>query len=182
MTIIRSILFSLITLLCLSGCGAVQLVISFAPEVQRLHEGEREFEQGNYEQAEAIFQEVYTSDVSAQTKNTALYNLACTRIITASDSAQFLAAISLLDKWEKTYPSIIYVENPNLIIAALKERTSVIKEDRDLALQQVQKNKSTITKQKEIIAELNEQLQTLQHQIHELEAIDHQLQEKKKPL
>lgn len=188
MTCLQHTFLSLI-LVTLTGCGTAQLAVSLSPEMQRLREGEREFEQGDYQNAENIFQEITTSDGNTQTRNTALYNLACARIMTATDSEDFLSAIHLLDDWQHTSPSFIYVENPNMVVAALKARAGVILEDRtaieeqrDTAYSQVKKNKKIIAGHKKQIAELNSRLETLQHQIQELEAIDSQLQEKKNPL
>lgn len=181
----------------LASCTAVQLVVSFDPELQQLRDGEREFILGNYEEAEDIFREIYDSNVSKQTKNTALYNLACTRIITSNNSKDFIKAVQLLDDWKKTYPSVIYVENPDLVISALKERASSIAEHENQAIRKEirikeilnkefknkeLKSREIIDRQSKTITELENSLSTLQHQIAELEAIDQHLQEKKKPL
>lgn len=189
MTSMRYIFFSLILSVTLTSCSSVQLAVSFSPEMQRLREGEREFEQGKYTAAESIFKEISTSAGSTQTKNTALYDLACARIMTAADSEELLSAIHLLDGWQHTPPGFFYVENPNMVITALKSKASVIEEDkiaieeeRDTARSRIAENKKAIAKQKRKIAKLNSQLQTLQHQIEELESIDYQLQEKKNPL
>lgn len=189
MTLIRIVLVSILLFASLSGCSTIQLAVSFSPDVQKLRDGEREFKLGNFEKAEEIFLNIYQSDTTPQTKNTALYNLACTRIIAATDSEEFLAAVHLLDNWQKTYPTVIFVEDPNLIIAALQARSQVImtdkiavEEERDTVLSQAHDDKGIINRQKRQIVLLNSQLQTLQHQIQELETIDQQLQEKKKPL
>jgi hypothetical protein len=183
------IFISLLLSVTLSGCSTVQLAVSFSPEMQRLREGEREFEQGNYTNAESIFHEISISNGNSQTRNTALYDLACARIITAEDSEDFLSAIHNLDDWQHTPPSFFYAENPNLIVTALKARADVLLEDkiaieeqRDSAHSQVVENRKIIAGHKRKIAELNSQLQTLQHQIEALEAIDYQIQEKKNPL
>lgn len=185
----RYIIISLLLSVTLTGCSPVHLAVSFSPEMQRLREGEREFERGNYPAAESIFQEISTSAVSTQTKNTALYDLVCTRIMTAADSDDLLSAILLLDGWQHTPPGFLYTENPNMVITALKARMDVIRQDRiaiekerDTARSRIKKNKKEIARHKRKIEELTNQLQTLQHQIKELEAIDYQLQEKKNPL
>jgi hypothetical protein len=182
MTLARSILIAFIFALGISGCSAVQLVVSFAPEMQRLRDGEREFEMGNYHEAEEIFAEIFDSKVSPQTRNTALYNLACTRIITAENSTDFIAAVTLLDEWEKTHPSVIYVENPNLIITALQDRSSLLVINTDDVLQQQSENDAVLAKKDTEIKNLKAVVDKLQHQITELQAIDQQLMEKRKPL
>lgn len=181
--------FLSLILFTLTGCSTSQLAVSFSPEMQRLREGEREFEKGNYQNAENIFQEIATSNENKQARNTALYNLTCARIMTAADSDDFLSAVHLLDNWQHSSPGYIYVENPNMVVAALKARAGMILEDkaaieeeRDSAYSQVKKNKKIIARYKRQIVDLNSRLETLQHQIQELEAIDSQLQEKKNPL
>ncbi|WP_136808355.1 hypothetical protein [Desulfosediminicola flagellatus] len=197
MQVLHYLILSIALLISLSGCNAVQLVVSFDPELQQLRDGEREFILGNYEEAEEIFSEIYDSNVSNQTKNTALYNLACTRIITSNTTDDFINAVELLEGWEKTYPSVIYVENPDLVISALKKRASFITQaqakelKKDIMTKEILKKElkdkelesiEIITRQSQTITELEKSLFTLQHQIAELEAIDQQLQEKKKPL
>lgn len=182
----------IILLFTLTGCSAVQLVVSFAPEVEELRQGEREFELGNFEDADAIFARIYESHDNPQTKNTALYNLTCTRIMTAKNNEDYLAAVTLLDDWQQTYPSVIYVENPNMVISALKEHSSLFAKDLHEARKQKKKitalikrgkkDKAVIESQIKTIEDLKDALNTLQQQITELEAIDQQLQEKKKPL
>lgn len=197
MNVLKSFVIPTTLLFLLTGCNAVQLVVSFDPELQQLREGEKAFDLGNYEEANDIFTEIYDSNVSKQTKNTALYNLACTRIITSKNEEDFINAVKLLDAWQKTYPSVIYVENPDLVISALKMRASaIIKEHAQSLKQKIQvqevlnrelknkelKNMEIISRQSKTITELEQSLSTLQHQIAELEAIDQHLQEKKKPL
>ncbi len=167
----------------------MQLVAALSPDMQKNRMGEQEFELGNFEKAEDIFLEVVHSNTNSQARNTALYNLACTRIVTATDSDEFMQAIDLLNNWKSTYPSTVYMENPNLLITALTSRSLIfqidkltLQEEHDSILSKAYDSKKVITMQKKEIEELQGKLQTLQHQIKELEAIDQQLQDKKKPL
>jgi K+/H+ antiporter YhaU regulatory subunit KhtT len=182
MILARNILIAFVIVFSITGCSAVQLVVSFAPEMQRLRDGEREFELGNFHEAEKIFAEIFDSKVSLQTRNTALYNLACTRIITAENSADFIAAVDLFEAWEKTHPSVIYVENPNLVITALQTRSSLLMINTDETLQQQTEINEVITTKDAEIKKLKAVVDKLQHQITELQAIDQQLMEKRKPL
>lgn len=189
MSITRNILICALLIISVSGCSTVQLVVSFSPEMQQLRTGEQAFESGDFDTAETIFLEVATSDTSVQTKNTALYNLACTRIITADNFDKFIQAINLFNDWHSTYPATVYMENPNLIVSALTSRSLVFHLDRlileqehESALSQSSNNQKIISRQRMEIQNLKHNLQTLQHQIDELEVIDQQLQEKKKPL
>ncbi len=170
----------LLLLLPLAGCSVVQVVMPFGPHAQQLRDGEQEFEQGRYQKAETIFAQVLASNANSQTRNTALYDLACTRMITASTAGEFYAAVSLLDDWQKSSPSGIYVENPNLIITALKKRARLTEDEKNQAIIKDRENQEIIAKQKEKIQEMKHLLRTLQNQMTELESIDQQLQEKKK--
>ncbi len=182
MTLARNIIFACILAFGISSCSAIQLVVSFDPEMQRLRDGEREFAIGNYNEAEQIFAEVFDSEVSPQARNTALYNLACTKIITSENSTEFIAAVSLLDEWKKTYQSLIYVENPSLMITALQERSTLLVLNNDKEAQQQSENNAVLEKKDVENKKLKAIVNKLQHQITELQAIDQQLMEKKKPL
>lgn len=151
------------------------IVVSYAPEVQDLREGEREIGLGNYKKAEQIFTTIYESDADQETKNTALYNLTCTRMLTAENIDEFIGAVELLDDWKEANRGVFFVENPNLIVDALKEQVKVLQREQARLGQKALEAKVTIVNQEK-------ELETLQHQISELEAIDQQLQEKKKPL
>lgn len=176
----------------LYGCTAVPLVISFDPGIEALREGEKEFQLGNYKNAESIFEKIYTSNTDLQTQNTALYNLTSTRIMLAKNREDLLSSLKLLNEWHETYPGVLYVENPNVLIAALKghivfleqEQKEVIRQKKKIKNLEAKSKKDTklIETQGKTITDLKEALGTLQHQIAELEAIDQQLQEKKKPL
>ena len=172
----------LLGLVALPGCSVVQVVTPFSHDAQLLHSGEQNFDQGQYRKAEEIFSKILATTADSQIRNTALYDLACTRMITAETASDFFSAVNLLDDWQKSYPSGIYVENPNLIITALKKRARVTEHEKHRALLKDRENQEVIAKQRDKIQEMKHLLQTLQHQMTELEAIDQQLQEKKKPL
>lgn len=167
--------FLLLLLVCIPGCSFVPIVVSYSPEVQELREGEREIGLGNYKKAEKIFADIYESDAGQETKNTALYNLTCTRILTAETVDEFIDAVKLLDDWKEANRGVFFVENPNLIVDALKEQVKILQ--REQAVKEQKALDADVT-----IVNLKKELEILQHQISELEAIDEQLQEKKKPL
>lgn len=169
------LLLLLLMFSCIPGCSFVPIVVSYAPEVQELREGEREVGLGNYKKAEQIFTNIYESDTDQETKNTALYNLTCTRMLTAENINEFISAVELLDDWKEASRGVFFVENPNLIVEALKEQVKVLQREQARIEQKTLEADLIIVNQKK-------ELETLQHQISELEAIDQQLQEKKKPL
>ena len=196
----------LILLLTAPGCSFVQIVVNSGPESQLLREGEKALKAGNYTKAENLFQEVYLSDAERSTRNTALYNLACTRMLLAENINDVTSAIALLDGWKQTYPSGIYTENPDYVISALQHSRELILEEADQAARFEEKvKKSDLAKskisnsyrgQQKLVEDLTAQLQslettameyrkqieTLQNQKQELEEIDQQMEEKKKPL
>lgn len=186
-----------------SGCSYVQIVVSASTEAQLLRDGEKAFLLGNYEKAEELFLQVYNSESESQYKNTARYNLACTRMITAENSKTFKEAFSYLTDWKKPYHSGFYTENPTLVVTALKKSGSKIRQQADLlkaenrkltkALegqnseidnleQNISNLRTLLTSYQEDSISAQEMIETLQRQINELEVIDQQLQEKKKPL
>lgn len=189
------ILFALVALL-LSSCSVVQIVINSSMEAQMLRDGEIAFTLGNYKKAENLFEKVYSSETDQQTKNTALYNLVCTRMIQGKNARDVTEAISLLEAWNKSYSIGIYAENPDFIITALQKSRSLILQEIDQTARVEEKMLKSKQAQTKIVEDLTAQLdalditakeyqkqiETLQHQIKELEEIDQQTQEKKKPL
>lgn len=168
--------------LSLPGCNVIQVKVSYTPDGQLLLEGEKEFELGNFEEAERIFEEIYQSTPSLQTKNTALYNLVATKIINGTSTEDFMSAVTMLKDWKKGYPEGIYLENPYLMVTALQYKMIVFEDERKQLMSTSKQRQEIISNQKKKIIELNNLVDTLRHQITELEAIDQQLQEKKKPL
>ncbi|MGL1932127.1 MAG: hypothetical protein OCC45_10240 [Desulfotalea sp.] len=160
----KYIILTILLFTSLPGCSVYPVVVFYDSEVQQLRDGEDQFELGNYKKAEKIFIEISKSEIKQQIKNTALYNLACTRIMIARTSSALIKAVQLFNEWKAVNQRLMYMENPDLAIAALKKQSKFIKREQ------------AITQEKEA------QIETLQHQISELEAIDLQLQEIKKPL
>ncbi len=175
------ILLALIFQIC-TGCSVVKIVDILGSDAQILRKGEKQFALGNYQQAAVLFKKAQAGKVGSQSKNAALYSLACTKIALARNDREFMEAVKLLDKWQKSFAGGLYIENPSLMITALEKRLNIIQKKKDANHNQALKNRKVINSQKEKISEMKNILQTLQHQITELEAIDQQLQEKKKPL
>lgn len=192
-----------VTVLLQSGCSYVQIVVSASAEAQLLRDGEKAFLLGNYQKAEELFQQVYSSETDGQTKNTALYNLACTRMAIAQTPEEYNESVELLKEWKKPYHSGFYIENPTLVVTALKISNQTLRTKSEKIQKDLQKKGKELAKKRYEIKQLHkkteslrtllqsyqednitaqEMIDTLQHQITELEAIDQQLQEKKKPL
>lgn len=189
MNFIRILLAVILLSAGAGGCSTIQLPRASSPDIQKLRDGENAFDLGQFREAEMLFAEVYDGKVDQRIRNAALYNLACTRIISASNTKELLAAIRLLDDWQRTSPSTDYLENPDMIITALTKQFPMVVDDkanaekkRNAALSQLKKNKKIINTQNRNITELNSKLQSLEQQLSAFEAIDHQLQESKKAL
>jgi hypothetical protein len=187
----------------ISGCSYVQIVVSSSAEAQLLRDGEKAFLMGNYKKAEELFLQVYNGDADGQTQNTALYNLACTRMAIAKTPDDYNKSVDLLKEWKKPYHSGFYIENPTLVMTALKMSNETLRTESEKLNKDVQRKGDELKKKRKEIKHLHKQteslrtllqsyqednisaqemIETLQHQITELEAIDQQLQEKKKPL
>lgn len=193
----------ILTALLQSGCSYVQIVVSASAEAQLLRDGEKAFLLGNYQKAEELFEQVYLSETDGQTKNIALYNLACTRMAISETPDDYNKSVDLLKEWKKPYHSGFYIENPTLILTALKKSNQTLRPESEKLQKDLQKTSKDLEKKRNEINQLHkkmenlrtllqsyqednitaqEMIDTLQHQITELEAIDQQLQEKKKPL
>ncbi len=174
-----SYFLTLFMLLCTSvllfSCSVVPVVISSDPDMQKLKLGETLFEQEHYKEAEKTFIAVLEAHIPINTANTAVYNLACTRIMQAKTLEDLSNALILLDTWRQTSQPIISVENPQMVITAQKKIAQII--EADVIARQLEDKKN-----KQIILQQSKMIETLQHQISALEAIDQELQEKKKPL
>lgn len=169
------IFFVILLPLMLSGCGSMPLMHHLTPDSHQIKLGEKAFAAGKYQEAEKIFSEVYDGNSTKEAKNTALYYLASTRIITAQNTSQFMSAVGLLEEWKTSYPKLMYGEDPDVLKKALEVGS------KNMAGQQ-QSLRRIVANQKMQIGELQEDVKTLQHQISQLEAIDQQIQEKRKPL
>lgn len=162
-------------LLMLSGCGSIPLVHHLTPDSHQVRLGEKAFEEGNYLEANTIFSEVYEGNTTKEAKNTALFYLACTRIVTAKNVTEFHSGVAMLEDWKTSYPRLMYGEDPDILKKALEVGTQAI-------AGQQQSLQQAVTSQKKQIEKLQQNMKTLQQQIAELEAIDQQIQEKRNPL
>ena len=186
-----------------SGCSVVQIVVNSTTEAQMLRNGDKAFLLGNYQKAEELFTEVYESKADAQTRNSALYNLACTRIAIASTTFEYNDGVLLLEEWKRPFNSGIYIENPALIVTALLKSNELLAKEQKMLRKEITNRKNEATVQAVEIEKLRkkadslkslltsyqednigaqEMIEKLQNQITELETIDQQILEKKKPL
>lgn len=121
--------FIMISLTMVStGCSVLQSMDKLQSDKKNIEAGEDAFMHGNYQLAETLFSRVISSSTNPRNKNTALYNLACTRLITAESDAEFLVATEMLLHWKPSKNIPMYYENPQLIIRAVVNSTDLFKD------------------------------------------------------
>jgi len=107
----------------------------------------------------------------------AIYNLACTSMVTAGNMDEFTEALTALDNLTGLDFS---KENPTPLIRALRHGINLM-EAADMRTQtKAQKSRSREKQLKQKIRTLKQEVQTLRHQISVLENIDQERQEKRK--
>jgi len=178
----------LLLLLC-SSCKQLQLATFPKPVGETEAYAEQLFINGDFENALLEYEQIYETALSAEDKNLALYGLACTQMMLASNGEQFIEAINNLQKWDANKGTEPFWENRHLLVLALKKQSERIEEkSKAQTIQENQKNALIANQQVKIVqmtstAEiLQKKIEKLQNQIAELEAIDANVQEKRKPL
>ncbi|MBF0232310.1 MAG: hypothetical protein HQK62_01985 [Desulfamplus sp.] len=111
-----------------AGCSVLKPINELKSDKKIIDAGEDAFMQGNYQIAQAMFSKVISSSTNRRNKNTALYNLACTKLITAESDAEFIEAAEMLMHWKSSPKIPMYYENPQLIIKALIKSTHLLKD------------------------------------------------------
>ncbi len=150
---------------------------------------EKLFINGDFQNALLQYEQIYETALSPQDKNHALYGLACTQMILARNADQLVEAIGNLQKWDADKGRAPFTENRRLLILALQQQSSLIKNKDKTLTESQNRQDSVIVDQQAKITQMtttNEQLQfeikKLQKQIEEIEAIDENVQSKRKPL
>ncbi|MBF0204711.1 MAG: hypothetical protein HQK67_10460 [Desulfamplus sp.] len=112
-----------------TGCSVLKSLDDKLHSDKKIIEaGEDAFIQGNYQLAETLFQKVISNSKNPRNKNTAIYNLACTKLITAESDAEFIEATEMLTHWKPSHKIPMYYENPRLIIQAVLNITDLVKD------------------------------------------------------
>ncbi|MBF0467412.1 MAG: hypothetical protein HQK61_00770 [Desulfamplus sp.] len=110
-----------------TGCSVLKPLNELKSDKKIMEAGEDAFMQGNYKIAQDMFSKVISSSTNRRNKNTALYNLACTKLITAESDAEFIEAAEMLMHWKASQKIPMYYENPQLVIKALIKSTDLLK-------------------------------------------------------
>jgi len=172
----------------------------------RLQEGNGFFQEGNYREAEKIFQSLQQVE-DPQVARQAVYGLACTRLILAENREQFLDAARLLDQWRRISPVSLGLEDPRMLLlfnpetafqkSPLRSGSEEVllpaeephlmrfydyeqeKEKLLLRLADMEKQIKAAEELKAHLKTMKKELETLQNQIKSIETIDQEIQEKK---
>lgn len=124
----------------------------------------------------------YEKTFSSVEKNGALYGLACTQLMLATNDSQRIEAIRNLHKWDAEKGSAPFTENHHLLVLALKQQANLMQQKgKDAKQREINKN-TLISSQKKQIAEMGSIVKNLQKQLEELEAIDEIFKGKRKAL
>ncbi len=114
-----------------SGCSLVKSIDKINSVKHTLESGERAFLNKNYKLAESFFLQSINESKNPWDKNRAIYNLACTKLITAQNDSQFIEAISILIQWKPSKNLQMYYENPQLMIQAVIQSNHEILKNSD---------------------------------------------------
>lgn len=171
-----------------SSCALMQLTELPLPADHTHAFAEQLFINGDFENAILEYEQIYETALSPEDKNQALYGLACTQMMLARTTEQFVEAISNLQKWDANKGTAPLTENRHLLVLALKQQSDLLEgKKKALAERENQQNALIANQQLKIsqmtstIEQLTTQLKKLQSQIEELEAIDENVQKNRKP-
>lgn len=154
--------------------------VNFQPQTPDLGKGETAFLQGNYKAASQIFKRILNGNEEPDVKNTALFNLACTKLVTSGNEKEFQAAIQLLNQWKILKRPSVYCEDPRLLLPGFGKMSDFNTKERERCLKSKKTHQTLVKSQNQKIIKMEKRIKTLQHQISELESIDQEIQEKRK--
>ncbi len=144
--------------------------------------GETLFLSENYEKALYEYSDNYETALTPEDRSHALFGLACTQLTLAHSDNQLAEAITTFEKWGAENVASPSMENPRLLVIALKALNEHTQKKNQEQIQVIKKKNTIIANQKKKIAQLGSAVDNIQKQLDQLEAIDETLQEKKKSL
>ena len=166
--------------LTVSGCVPVKVPEKVNSETNDLEAGETAFFQKDYTAAHTRFSFMIKKSEDAEVRNIALYNLACTKLMTSGNEQDFSEAMGLLNNWKPSKKGRLHSENPLLMFQAFQKIANSKKKARLENLKKGQAMNTIVKHQNKKIMQLKQMIKTLQHQILELEHIDQEIQERRK--
>ena len=110
-----------------SGCSTLKAVDRSHSVKQNLESGERAFMSENYQLAESFFRQALNDSKNPWDKNRAVYNLACTKLISAQNDDQLVEAMEILMQWKPSKNIPMYYENPQLMIKMIVQNNAIMK-------------------------------------------------------
>ncbi|MBU1343002.1 MAG: hypothetical protein KKE44_25140 [Proteobacteria bacterium] len=168
----------------ISGCHPVKVPEKVPEKMQSetndLTAGETAFFQKNYNSADTLFNLIMEKSQDPNIKNIALYNLACTRLLTFQNEHEFIEAKKLLNMWHPLTEKGLHSENPLFLIQAFENILGVKEKERLESLKKNEDMDIIVKHQNKKILKMELMIKTLQHQILELENIDQEIEEKRK--
>lgn len=179
--------FPVITLLLatlafgLTSCANIPLGLLPAPADQSQKKAELLYINGEFEKALAEYEYIYQSAVLPEDRNRALYGIACTQLMLATNDADFIQAVKHLLRWNVNKGSSPFTENRHLLILALKKQSELLQKKNDKQAAREKHKNQVIAFQKKKISQMTKTLQSLTKQLEELETIDETFQEIRKP-
>jgi len=114
-----------------TGCSVLKSIDTLKSDKEIVEAGEDAFMEENYQLAETLFKKVISNSNNPRSKNTALYNLACVKLITAQSDSEFIEATEMLIHWKPSKKIPMYYENPQLIIKAVLNSTELFRDKDD---------------------------------------------------
>ncbi len=183
--IIIIMIFTFLLLCLITGCTTIGENVKYQSEVSDILKGEDEFFKKNYSKANDIFGTMYDGVGYAKLNSRAIYNYACSRLVTSKNEKDINEALKLLEIWVESKQDDVNVENPRMLKQALEEMFQSNKSNRNSLSTHLVKKDKTIKSLDEIIMNLTHKLkqmslenEILKHQIVELETIDQEIQKK----
>ena len=176
---------------------------------KRLQEGNSFFQEGNYREAEKIFQSLRHVENQSVARQ-AIYGLACTRLRLAENREQYLEAAKLLDQWRRISPESLSPEDPRMLLPFIPERALSKPRNRSVGesalfstdepdlmhfydyeqeidkllrrLAEMEKQIHAAENREDFLKTMRKELETLRNQIKSIEVIDQEIQKKKQGL
>lgn len=170
----------LVTLTLISSCAQVPLGL-FPESASQVHKNaELLFINGDFEKALEEYETIYRTAVLPKDRNHALYGIACTQLMLATDDADFVQAIKHLLRWNNNKGSDPFTENRHLLILALQQQSELFQSKKEAQSAREEHKNRVIAFQKNKISQMAATLKSLNKQLEELETIDETFQEIRK--
>ncbi len=177
----KNIALLIVVALLSSSCANTQFWILPETAVKAQAEAELYYINGDFDKALSEYEYIYQTALLPEDRNLALYGIACTQLMLASDDVDFMQAIKHLLRWDANKGSAPFTENRHLLIEALKQQSDLLLEKNSKLIKREKHKNRVIAHQKKKISQMSTTLKSLNKQLEELEAIDETFQDIKKP-